>query len=512
MEDIASRIAIVTFTDDRDVGLYSREVEDHLRRKQDELRRFLIKGGVTVIDPLKKIRRKGELPYGVRNIKDIRRVLDILLPQSVDGVIIGAWNWASPMLVMDFVRWLGKPILYYTENDPMMGSLSQMSATCSSMMEWGSNVFSLNHERCFGNRDRVLRWTKAVRAFSRMRESALLLWGGSYAVKMEQLQDDVPRLKSFMVREVLNEDQYVLVKRAEGIIKGEPERIESFLQWLISNGLKISYDGKKLTAESLGKQIALLLAARQRLEELENENIGGVSIKCQPEIYNEFGVNACTLPAFLPFASNESGNQKIYPTVCEGDIKGLLTSMLLYFLNPGVPPAFGDLISVDDRHVEFANCGAGSLFWAANSLDPEKAFQNVEAKSNIHGVSGAAFSYYGKMTPSVTVARLTRIRGGYYMQVGAGRGLDAEEFLKSMLGERVDQHLGQAWGKIVVDLGVKGENFVRCIGANHLCATVGNVVEEVEIVCRLWSIPVVRIDSDEDMERFYNSVRYKAFE
>ncbi|MGQ9615938.1 MAG: hypothetical protein ACUVWJ_05995 [Spirochaetota bacterium] len=510
-EDIASRIGIITFTDDRDVGLYSEEVEEHLRKKHEELKRFLVKEGIMVIDPLKKIRKKGELPFGVRNIKDIRKVLDILLPQGIDGLIIGAWNWAPPMLVMDFVRKLGKPILYYTENDPMMGSLSHMSATCSSMMEWGSNTFALIHERCFGNRERLLKWSKAVRAFSRMRESALLLWGGSYSVKMEQLQDDVPRLKSFMVRDILNEDQYILIKRAESIIKGEPERIESFRKWLISNGLKINYDKKMLTPESLDKQIALLLAARQRLDELENENIGGVSIKCQPEIYNEFGVNACTLPAFLPFASNESGNQKIYPTVCEGDIKGLLTSMLLHFLNPGVPPAFGDLISVDDKHIEFANCGAGSLFWAANSLDPGEVFQNVEAKSNIHGISGAAFSYYGRMAPSVTVARLTRVRGEYYMQVGCGKELDAREFLTSMLGEGVNHHLGQAWGKIVVDLDVKGENFVRCIGANHLSATMGNLIEEIEIVCRLWGIPVVRIDSDYEMERFYSSVRYKQF-
>lgn len=509
MEDGAPRIAIVTFTDDRDVGLYSKEVEEHLRKKQEEMKRFLNTSGITVIDPLGKIRKRGSLPYGVRNLQDVRQVVDLVCAQSVDGVIIGAWNWAPPMLVMDFVRRLRKPILYYSENDPMTGSLSQLSATCSSLMEWGADTCSLNHERCFGNREGMLKWVRAACAFSRMRESALILWGGTYAVKMEQLQDDVPRLKSFMVRDVLGEDQYILVSRAEKIMKSQPARIESFVQWLLGNGLKISYDSKMLTAEALSKQIALLLAARDRLEELRNENIRGVSIKCQPEIYYEFGVNACTLPAFLPFASNESGSQQIYPTVCEGDIKGLLTSMLLHLLNPEVPPAFGDLVSVGDDHIEFANCGAGSLFWAANSLDPKEAFRNTEARSNIHGVSGAAFSYFGRAAPAITIARLTRIKGDYYMQVGAGQALDAREFLTSMLGDKVHTHLGQAWGKVVVDLGIKGENFVRCIGANHLSATLGDVTEEVETVCRLWGIPVVRIDSDAEMESFYKIVRYR---
>ncbi len=509
MQTERPRIAIVSFTDDRDVGLYSKEVEDHIRGKQKELKDFLIENNVAVIDPLDEIREKEALPYGIRNLRDIERVIAVISQRSVDAAVIGAWNWSPPMLAMDFVTKLDKPIMYYSENDPMAGSLSQLSAACSSLMEWGVNEHALTHERNFGNRSDMLVWVRAAAAVSRMRESALLLWGGTYAVKMEQLQDDIPRLKSFMVREVLAEDQYILVSRADRIIQKQPERVKDFTRWLMKNGLEINYDSRMLTKEAFEKQAALLIAARDRLGELEDENIRGVSVKCQPEIYSEYGVNACTLPAFLPFACNEEGEQRIYPTVCEGDIKGLLTSMLLHALNPGVPPAFGDLVSAGDDHIEFANCGAGSVFWAANSLDPAKAFGRTRAVSNIHGVSGAAFSYFGAAAQDVTVARLTRIKGRHYMQVGAGKALDAERFLTEMLGEKVDTHLGQTWGKVVVDLGVKASNFVKVIGANHLSATLGDVTGEVETACRLWGIPVVRLDSDPDMERFYNEIRYK---
>ena len=388
MQTERPRIAIVSFTDDRDVGLYSKEVEDHIRGKQKELKDFLIENNVAVIDPLDEIREKEALPYGIRNLRDVEQVIACISQRSVDAAVIGAWNWSPPMLVMDFVRKLDKPIMYYSENDPMAGSLSQLSATCSSLMEWGVNEHALTHERNFGNRDDMLVWVRAAAAVSRMRESALLLWGGTYAVKMEQLQDDIPRLKSFMVRDVLAEDQYILVSRADRIIQKQPERIKDFTRWLMKNGLEINYDSRMLTKEAFKKQAALLIAARDRLGELKDENIRGVSVKCQPEIYSEYGVNACTLPAFLPFACNEEGEQRIYPTVCEGDIKGLLTSMLLHALNPEVPPAFGDLVSAGDDHIEFANCGAGSVFWAANSLDPAKAFGRTRAVSNIHGVSG----------------------------------------------------------------------------------------------------------------------------
>jgi L-fucose isomerase len=509
MDDDRPRIAIVTFTDDRDVGLYSKEVENHLRKRQSELKEFLTNEGVEVVDPLEEIRNRGEVPYGIRNLQDIGRVLSVLLQRSVDAAIIGSWNWSPPMLVMDFVRKLAKPVMYYSENDPLSGSLSQLSAAGASLMEWGGNGYALTHDRCFGDRAELLTWVRAVRALTRMRESAILLWGGTYAVKMEQLQDDVPRLKSFMVREVLSEDQLVLVSRAEHILRSQRERLDSFIRWITERGLRIVYDSTMVTEESLHKQAALLLAARDRLSELKDENIRGVSIKCQPEIYYEYGVTACTLPAFLPFAHSEEGSQPVFPTVCEGDIKGLLTSVLLHTLNPSVPPAFGDLISVGDDHIEFANCGAGSLFWATNSMDPDRALSHVSAVGNVHGVSGAAFSYYGKAADRVTVARLTRIRGEYYMQLGAGFAYDAEDFLKKLLGEAVNRHLGHTWGKVVVNLGVKANNFVKAVGANHLSATLGDVTKEAELVCRMWGIPVVRIDSDEALRRFYTEIRFR---
>jgi L-fucose isomerase-like protein len=93
------------------------------------------------------------------------------------------------------------------------------------------------------------------------------------------------------------------------------------------------------------------------------------------------------------------------------------------------------------------------------------------------------------------------------MQYGTGRELDARSFLDKKLGDKVRSHLGGTWGKVVVDLGVKAENFVKVIGANHLHATLGDVTAEIETACRLWGIGTVRLDSDEDMVRFYDEVR-----
>jgi len=500
-------IAIVTFTDARDEGISNPEVEEHLRKRQGELKTFLEEHDISVIDPLEHLRGRDSSWYGIRGINDIGKTVDILSHQRVDGVIIGTWTWSSPMFIKDFIRKFPKPLLYYSENDPFSGSLSQLAATCSSLMEWSVNVHALKHERVFGNRERILPWARGISAVSSMRESALMLWGGTYAVKMDQLQDDFLFLKSFMVRDILQEDQYILIKEAEKIRAEAPARCREFWDWCTRNGMNIVRDERMVTDEALQKQAALLLAARDRLEELEEENIRGVSIKCQPEIYAGYGVNACTLPAFLPFALNETGEQKVYPTVCEGDVKGLLTSMVLHGVNREVPPFFGDLVSVEKGYVEFANCGAGSLFWAGYSNRAEVSFPGVEAGANIHGNTGAAFNYFSPTADEVTVARLTRINGKYFMQMGTGKALDSRKVLEERLGSREKQHLAGTWGKLIVELGVDAENFVRVIGANHLHATLGDVTEELVVACRQWDIPILRLDSDEELVRFYSDIR-----
>jgi len=504
------RIAIVTFTDDRDVGIADETVENLLRKKQNEVKDFLKKNSIDVIDPLLEIKKdKDNFWYGLRKITEVNEAASILNNKyEVDAVIIGSWTWSPPMLAMQFIRKVNKPIMYYSENNPLGGGLSQLSAACSSLLEWGVNEHALKHERNFGNKEEILNWVNGVTAASRLRESALLLWGGTYAVKMEQLQDDIPRLKSFLIRDILSEDQYILVNRAEKIIKNHPGRIKNFIEWTKNNGMSIIGDKRMLTDEAFNKQAALLIAARDRLEEMRDENISGVSIKCQPEIYSEYGVNACTLPAFLPFPVNEDGEQKIYPTVCEGDIKGLLSSMILFYLNPRVPPAFGDLVSVEDDYIEFANCGGGSIYWAANSSEPGKALKNVTAQGNIHGVSGASFNYFGKGLDKVTVLRLTRIKGKYFAQLGVGKALDSRPFLSAKFGKDLENHLGQRWGKVVVDLGVSAQNFIKIVGANHLSATAGDYSKEIEYFCRQVNIDIVRIDNDSEILDFYNSSRY----
>ena len=67
-------VGILTFTDDRENGLFSIKVENHLRKKQNEIKVFLKEKNIKVIDPLEEIRRENKIPYGIRSIEDIDNI------------------------------------------------------------------------------------------------------------------------------------------------------------------------------------------------------------------------------------------------------------------------------------------------------------------------------------------------------------------------------------------------------------------------------------------------------
>ncbi|MCL4385848.1 MAG: hypothetical protein M1326_05990, partial [Cyanobacteria bacterium] len=71
MENFMLTIAIVTFTDDRDVGVSSPAVENYVKHKQSELKDYLESNEINVIDPLAELRKNSDEWYGLRNLQDI---------------------------------------------------------------------------------------------------------------------------------------------------------------------------------------------------------------------------------------------------------------------------------------------------------------------------------------------------------------------------------------------------------------------------------------------------------
>jgi len=491
-------IGVISFGDPRKETLYVSEREEHLKSSHNKLVNFLHSSGIKVSNPQNKI-KKGKEIFGIVSFGELERCLKEFRKDSIEAVIIGTWHWAEPHFAVHLSRALNIPILLYNEVNPAWAGITAMSAFGAALWEVAPNTSALKHEKIIDDLEDVISWIRGVCALQKLKKSTLLLWGGSYCLHMDHLRDDIPTLKSFLVGDIYSEDQLVLAKRADTILKEKEKRAVEFIGWLKSKKTRIIYDIQMLNQEILKKQIALYYAARDRLKELKDENIIGVSIKCQPELSVEYGITPCFLPAFLPYGMDAEGKQQIVPTVCEGDIKGLISATLGYLINPVLPPLFGDLKYISNDYIILSNCGASSVYYAYNSLTPEEVLPRISIQGQCQGKGGGAIGYNG-VGGILTVMRLIRVSKKYIMLLGVGESLTIDEKIKRNI------IWGKMWPHIAIDLGVDKNLFMKIAGANHFTAIPGDYFAEVSFACREAGIPVVRIDTDSSMETFLNDL------
>lgn len=497
---IRPKVGLVTFTDGRD-SFFDGPREKYLRARHDELALYLTEHGCEVIDPMVDLRPDPEDWFGVRRYSEAAACARYLQAHGAECMVLCSHFWTPPMVVIDVVREANLPVMLYTVDDPKLPGTVSISAVGASLLESGVNQHAVQHERLRGNPERMLPWIRGASAVARMRKSSIMMWGGTYSLHMEHLQDDIPALKRLIIRDILNEDEYALIRRAEHILKEQPERIEHFIGWLQNHGTLILYDKVSATPRNFQVQVGFYLAARDRLKELEGENIVGVSIRCQPTLSVEYGIVGCTLPAFLPFGADDLGPKPIFSTVCEGDIKGLLTSVLLQQIRPEVGPIFGDLKYIGEDFFAISNCGAASVWWAGKSNDPAKSLPNVTIRANVDGFTGAAVGFMGKAGP-VTTARLGRVKGKYAMHLGVGESVAVEGAVK----DKVMSFFGQMWPNVMVRLGTDPDLLFRVAASNHPVATDGDVSQEITYACRQLGIPIVRLDSNDSMREYLDEL------
>jgi len=491
MASESPRIGVVSFADSRVDQALMTEAHAYIRDSHLGLARDLTARGFRVLDPLSDASDPTSSFTPITSLAQREAAIRRLQQDGVEALVVGCWRWSEPMPVVDLVRRLNVPVALYGHRNADWSGFGGITAVGAALWEVAPNGSALVHPRILDDVDELAGWARGAAAYQRLRTSRLLLWGGTICMGMEHLPDDISRLKAWLVGDILAEGQYYLIKRAEAFLQDGTE-IQAFLNWLQAGGTRIVYDEKMLTPESLSRQVALYLAAEQRLDEIGREDIAGVSILCQKELAVEYGVTPCFIPALLPFAENHRGEKVPMPTVCEGDIKSLITSVLMSYIAPETPAQFGDLREIGGapNWVVIANCGGSSLFYAANSNRARDVLPNVTLQHQIHGASGASITFKGKATRA-TVARLCRVRGQYWMHLGVGQ---ATEVTDEIMARR---KWAREWPTVVVDLGVDSGDFARVAASNHYCLVPGDYAREISYACSQAGIPVLRIDSPE---------------
>jgi len=495
-ENLKPKIGLVSITDTPRALAYVDEVESVIKRKHDNLKKQLRNNGVIVIDPSEHLKmEKGRA--SLYSSRQATEAADFLLQNHAEALIIGCWSWAEPMLAVELVKKINKPVLLYADEDPAWPATCLLSAAGASLWETSPNVFAQRHERIYGNWQMVKKWINGTVILEKMNSGTLILWGGSYALRMEYLQDDFPKLKSFLIGDIMVEDQYVLIKYAEEI----PEkRINGFISWLESGKAVFNFDKKIFTRDVLKKQIALYLASKDRINEIGSE-VMGASVKCFNELSDIYGVDPCFIPAFLPYHEDSEGIKNIIPTVCEGDVKGLLTCVIMFYASLGKPPLFGDVTYIGKDYLIISNCGGSSVSYACKNCLTSEVLCNLKFEANCEGVSGGAIGY--KCPPGeITIARMVRSKGKYFMHIGLFDTIEISKEIQSRF------HYGKTWPHTAVKMKSDQQLMIKALGSNHLVAVFGNYMTEMINFCKQAGIETFRIDSDDDIERWLERVAY----
>lgn len=461
------------------------------------LARLLQGRGVEVVTPLADLAaRDPGAALGIRDGRDLDACVDLLRAGRIDCLLIDAFHWCRLALVRQLVDDLNVPTAVYANTGEGWNGIPTASAICGSLREAPRTRHAALVEAFLDTGDPadLFRWVTGAAALARLRRSRAMLWGGSYGAEIPYTRSDPAALEALCLGEVLTEQEETLVAGARRILASDAQRVEAFLAWLTRHGAAVRYDGRMLTRESLHFQVALYLAARDRLAALRGDGIAGAALKCHYELSIDCqGCTGCLLPAFLPFGCDAEGPQPIVPFACEGDLNGLAGLMILHALQPGVPPLFGDLVAFRQDHVLLRNCGASSVYWAGRSADPGRSLPRVGLAPNLHGKSGAAVHYETlaceDLDPpggGVTFLRLFREGGRFLALLGEG----------TVLAERGDSRYADPWPHTRLALGVDPSLLFRAIPCNHGSLTEGRLAQEAEVLCAHAGIPVYRCDAD----------------
>jgi L-fucose isomerase-like protein len=173
---------------------------------------------------------------------------------------------------------------------------------------------------------------------------------------------------------------------------------------------------------------------------------------------------------------------------------------MLSTIAEGTPALFGDITYIGKTYLIISNCGASSVYYACNSFNTGEMLKNITLEANCEGVSGGAVGYTcppGRMT----LARLVRVKGKYFMHVGRANAIEITDSIKSKF------HYGRTWPHTALQMNIDPQLLAKALGANHLSAIPGDYIEEIQHFCKLAGIEIFRIDQNNGLERWLERVQ-----
>jgi L-fucose isomerase len=365
------------------------------------------------------------------------------------------------------------PIILFSPLDPAHAGLIAMLAAAGALDELG-----MKNARIWGTVGdhrtlaKIVDHARAVYAVSKLKGRVLGLFGGR-PMGFYIATTDPAQIHSIFGVDIEHIDQLEIVNRAEKMPANE---VEKGYRWLQKKVLKIDFDQNKLTEAKLCKQIASYVATKEIVRE---RGLDFLAVKCHPELSGGY-CTQCLTQAFMNDPYDWDGKKQIVPTACEADVDAAVTMEILHLLT-GKPVTFFDLrhFSQSDKLLTFMNCGSQSTWFASKSDNASENLRLVSLCPQIFDAGGASLQF--QCSPGdITLARLSRIRGRYVMQIALG------EFVRRPVEEMENAVYG--WPQGFVRLKSDPEDLLRRLPSNHMHAVYGDWANELIEVSNYLSI------------------------
>lgn len=209
------------------------------------------------------------------------------------------------------------------------------------------------------------------------------------------------------------------------------------------------------TSAMLNKTARMNLFLRQHADA---NGIDGYAIKCWPELQEEYDCSICAAISRL--------NAEGIPTACEGDIGGLVTMMIMYYLT-GSSVALLDLVNVipESGVLELWHCGG-----VAHDLAGDRECSGYCTHPTMGESIGAATSFAIRSGPA-TCARLSELGDGYRIFVFEAQ---AEEVPVNYCGNTMRVRPQMSAGDLVRAMVYEGVEHHYAVAHDHI----GSVLAE----------------------------------
>jgi len=395
--------------------------------------------------------------------------------RGVDGTIFNIPVFAFPNLARIAAVCGQPPYLAYSPAFGGLPGLGGMLAAAAGLEQAGvpcARVYGSPDQAAI--LDRLLVFCRAAHAVNGLKGRVLGLIGGrSIGMVTGEAAPDL--YYAAFGLDVDHFDQAEIVRRAGTVSEA---KVENAFRWLSERAREIAFDGKKLTPDSLKKQIRAYYATRSIIEERQFDF---AAVKCHYEM-SEFESTQCLSAAFFNDPYDWDGPKEPFVFACEADADGAVTMQILKLLS-GLPAVFADLRHWDEKLgiLTLCNCGAISTWYARRSGLAEENLKDVACVPIIpkYGGTGCHLRFAAAEGP-MTFARLFRRSGRFHMTIFRG---NVERFPEEKLEETCP-----AWPHLFVRPEAAADALIAGLGSNHIHGLAGDWVDELVTFCGMTGI------------------------